>query len=245
MRPKKFLAGIILFHVLAVFTVQGGEPEFENDNRSGWKPESSLDEDPVQLQVYNFYARSADKNMKIQAAEGMERLAREGRITEEDPNSLALLEYLATEGVATRVRGAETSRYFPESRRVACRVLGEIGGETAETILLEVLRKDTDVTVLAEAVYSLGSITGVPREETAAAFTRLMNTNNLLWHDNNLAFALLGAVEKIAVNNGGFTNIPLFLALLEIPKGPFTKNVRRKAAETAKLLKDYDNERRK
>jgi hypothetical protein len=244
MRFKYIQVCITFFLLIVLFTAPGGEPDYTTDNRSGWKPESSLDEDPVQLQVYDFYARSADKNMKIQAVEGMEQLAREGKITEEDQNSLSLLEFLATEGVSSRVRGTENSRYFPESRRVACRVLGEIGGHTAETILLEVIRKDTDVTVLAEAVYSLAGITDVPGEETAAAFTRLMNTNTMLWQDNNLAFALIGAVEKIAVKNGGFTDIPLFLALLEIPKGPFSRNVRLKAVETAKLLKDYDNKNR-
>jgi HEAT repeat protein len=241
----KFFLFFLIF--TGAFTLFPGEPNFQEDtDREGWEESGpSLDDDPVQLQVFDYYGRSSDQEMKIEAVKGLEQLAKEGRITNEDYESLELLYYLATEGISNRKVGLSSYHYSPETRLLACRTLGYIGGERSSEILLDVLKKDADVTVLAEAAFAIGKILEKPDKAAIDSFTRAIKLNTLIWHDNNLALSLISAVENISRRNKGISDVSLFLSILDIPNGPFTKAVKYKAIEAAKQLKDYDTVSRK
>jgi hypothetical protein len=181
----------------------------------------------VQDRLLYAQALVPDAGMKLAVVEDIRQRADRGGISPADKPTLFILRSLIDENVRSEIRSpTATRRNFPEVRVAACRVLGQIGGETARGLLLSVLKYDYEPMVLSEAVYGLGKLGGRPDEETIDTIVQTIRRHVLPGKMNNLAFACLLAVDSFDPGFPGLENSDLFMAILSIRYGPFVPEVR-------------------
>jgi hypothetical protein len=191
----------------------------------------------IEFQVLSEKAFSSDPELKISVLEEIEKMIEDGQV--KDRNKVEfVLEYLAMEGTARRIReNARLVNYFPEVRRRAANLLGRLGGEEARAALVSVLVIDDEPMVKAEAAYALGVIGTDEGSVKAILFT--LEREDPSMPDNNLGYAICLALEKIAKKNGGLKEPEAYRALVRIAQGPYIKTVKQKALSTLEELKKY------
>jgi HEAT repeat protein len=208
---------------------QGGEQTIE---------ELYLSQD-IELQIIRGQALSNDRELKFLALQSIRASVEDGALTEDNPGLFIILESLATEGTARQVRseGAIINRY-PEIRRQSAQLLGEIGGKRSQQVLLTILQEDPEPMVLAEAVYALGTIGINDDNETLNHIVFMLRRENAREApDNNLAFASLLAMEKIATSQGGISDPDAINVVLEVAAGSYVRDVRLKAIDVINKLR--------
>jgi hypothetical protein len=197
----------------------------------------------VVYQVRREQAYSDDRELKMMVLDELEEMIQEGSV--DDPDKVQpILEYLGMEGTARRVK--ESNRlinYFPEVRRRAANLLGRLGGEKAKNSLITILIVDDEPMVKAEAAYALGVVGLNEANEAVKAILYTLEQQDPTMPDNNLAYAVCLALEKIAEKNNGFKEpqdtAEAARALVRIAQGNYIKTVRRKAVDTLDVLKQY------
>jgi HEAT repeat protein len=193
----------------------------------------------IEFQVLAEKAFSSDPDLKISVLEEIEKMIEDGQI--KDRNKVEfVLEYLAMEGTARRIReNARLVNYFPEVRRRAANLLGRLGGEQARVALVSVLVIDDEPMVKAEAAYGLGVIGTNEGSGTVKAILFTLEREDPSMPDNNLGYAICLALEKIAKKNGGLREPEAYRALVRIAQGPYIRTVKQKALATLEELKKY------
>ncbi len=201
-------------------------------------------EQDVDMRVIGSQARSSNRQSKALAVQAIRAMLNDGRITADNPELVPILRGLALEGTARQTRhGSDTIvNNFPEIRRSAAQLLGEVGGPGAQEALIKVLRSDDEPMVLAEAVYALGLIgRNDDNAVTSEIALMLRDQNSRTNPDNNLAYASLLALDRIAGQNGGVNDTLLIDAVLDIAShGAYLRIVRLKAVETLFALRGGD-----
>jgi HEAT repeat protein len=164
----------------------------------------------------------------------------DGRVGDSDEAVLTVLDSLAGEGVSSSVRsGGRVINDFPEVRRQAVQILGEIGGEVSKDILFRVVRDDPEPMVLSEAVYALGVIGENTNMETTLYLADVLKRNTARVNpDNNLAFACLLSLEKLMGSEEGIADPEVLTALLDVVSGNYIQSVRLKALDVIYQLRD-------
>ena len=159
----------------------------------------------------------------------------------DDPDKIEfVLEYLGMEGTSRRVReSARVINYYPEVRRRAANLLGQLGGEKAKNALIAIILADDEPMVKAEAAYALGVVGLNESNETVEALLMTLERENPEMPDNNLAYAVCLAMEKIGEKNNGIREPEAYRALVRIAQGTYIKTVKRKALQTLDVLKGY------
>jgi hypothetical protein len=187
--------------VILVLTVVAGGVAFaqnsDDDDRPATIEELYLSQ-KIEIQIISSQARSNDRESKLLAIETIGNLYESGDLSI-TPDLFTVIESLATEGTSREVRsGGRVVNYFPVVRQKAAELLGEIGGQGAANVLLEMVREDDEPMVLAEAVYALGKI-GMNEDNrvTDHLVFVLTRENAKAAPDNNLAMATLLALEKL------------------------------------------------
>lgn len=185
--------------ILALIVVAGGAAfaQSSNSNRPATIEELYLSQE-IEIQIISSQARSNDRDSKLLAIETIRNLYQAGDLSI-TPDLFTVIESLATEGTSREVRSAgRVVNYFPVVRKEAAALLGDIGGEGAAAVLLEIVREDPEPMVLAEAIYALGKI-GLNEDNrvTNHLVYVLTRENARQAPDNNLAFATLLALEKL------------------------------------------------
>jgi HEAT repeat protein len=194
----------------------------------------------VEMAVIREQAVTIDRGMKLQALDNMAELIESGKINEDSADALYLLDYLAMEGIAREVRvNGRLVNFFPEVRRRACELLGQVGGETATNTLLDVFDKETEPMVLAEAAYAMGKIGNTKNGDVVALLAHKIHHYNVVKPDDNFAFAVLLAFEKIAKANNGIEDPAVYEAVIEIANGNYIRDVRQKAYQVLASLRKY------
>lgn len=185
----------------------------------------------VEMQILRSQALSNDRDSKMLALQSLRSMVQDGGATATRDEVLLLLDTLATEGTRRTVRsGGAVLKNYPEIRRQAVNLMGEIGGDAVENSLIGVLEADTEPMVLAEAVYALGRIEDDRESRTLDHIARVLARENIKqMPDNNLAFASLLAIEKIAERTDGINNPELLDTLLGVTSGNYIRDVRLKA----------------
>ena len=80
----------------------------------------------------------------------------EGRTS---PDMVSSLRSLAGEGVTTKARtNGRLMNNYPDIRKKACELLGQVGTEDAKNTLVQIIADDQEPMVVAAAVHSLGDI---------------------------------------------------------------------------------------
>ena len=194
----------------------------------------------IEIGIIREQAVTLDRDAKMLALDNLQEMVDDGKITEDSAEALYLLDYLAMEGVNRQVRmGGRLINYFPMVRRKAAHILGQIGGETAVNTLLDVLSDDVEPMVKAEAAYALGQIGFNENEQVSQVLAYEVMNQNIINPDDNFAFAVMLAYEKIAETNGGIWEPSVYLSLIQISQGNYIKDVRDKALEVMDTLRNY------
>ena len=194
----------------------------------------------IEFQILSEKAFSTDPELKLSVLDEIEKTIQDGQV--KDRNKVEfVLEYLAMEGTARRIReNARLINYFPEVRRRAANLLGQLGGEGARNALISVLVIDDEPMVKAEAAYALGLIGMDEGSGTVKAILYTLERENPAQPDNNLGYAICLALEKIAKKNNGIKEADAYRALVRIAQGPYIRTVKQKALETLEELKKYE-----
>jgi len=193
-------------------------------------------EQDVDIRIIDSQASSSSRATKSLALQTLQAMLEDGRISPGHPEIVPILRGLALEGTGRKVRqGSPTVvNDFPEIRRSSAQLLGQIGGEDARDALIKVLRDDNEPMVLAEAVYALGLIGSNENNQVTIAIAQMLrNQNSRENPDNNLAYASLLALERIAAATDGIDDVMVIDAVLDIVgHGAYLRFVRLKATET-------------
>ena len=169
----------------------------------------------------------------------------DGKIKKGDPAIHNILDSLSGEGIKSVVtENRRKINYYPEVRRRACKLLGELGGEISRDTLIDITQKDDETMVLSQAVYALGIIGLNENNQALEAIAQVIDADaNKLRVDDNLAIASLLAIEKIAKKNGGFEEEPdpffIFRSIIKIKEGNYSPNVKKWADMLLDRLKNY------
>jgi hypothetical protein len=193
-------------------------------------------------------AKASDRESKLQALNDIEKIVGGDGITADDRGILELLEYLSGEGVARTVReNRRTVNYYPIVRRRAIELMGKLGAKTTDDdvvrlaidTLLDVLIRDPEVMVKAEAAYALGVI-GVDDEgRVVRTLADMISRQTAVGPDNNFAYAVCLAIDMLARKNQGIRHYQAYTALVTIMQGNYTRAVKEKAFEVLQALKEY------
>ena len=199
----------------------------------------------IEFQILSEKAFSDSREIKLDVLDEIEGMIEEGTI--DDPDKVEfVLEYLGMEGTARRVReSARLINYYPEVRRRSANLLGRLGGERAKNALVSILLIDDEPMVKAEAAYALGVIGTNDGNEVVRALLFTLENEDPQMPDNNLAYAVCLAVEKIVESNDGDLDSAAYAdlarTLVRIAQGNYIKTVRRKALQTLEVLKEYQS----
>jgi HEAT repeat protein len=217
---------------------ESAETEEESEAAEQTIEELYLSQD-LEIQILRSQALSNDREMKELALRGVRDMVQNGTATE---GVYAILESLASEGVARRVRSnGSVVNYYPEIRREAAELLGQVGGERAKNTLVDVLRDDPEPMVLAEAAYALGQIGLNPENEVSDRIVQtLLMENASETPDNNLAFSLIISLERLSEQTGGLADPEVLNVLLETASSPYIRTVRRRAVEAIVNMREHN-----
>ncbi len=231
---------LLIFTVVIPVFAQDGQAAEEDAQAERTIEELYLSQD-LELQIMRSQALSNDREMKQLALRNMRAMIENGN---QSQGMYVILESLATEGVARQVRseGAIINN-FPEIRREATELLGRVGGETAKTTLITIIRDDPEPMVLAEAAYALGQIGLNPNNEVSDYLAQtLLRENARPTPDNNLAFSLILSLERLSAQNDGIADPEVLGALLEAASSPYIRAVRRRAIEAIINMREHGKE---
>ena len=168
----------------------------------------------AEIRLIRELALTQDRGIKLLALENIQTMLDEGKLSTGAPEAHFILDYLAAEGLTRTVREANRLvNYFPEVRRRAVNLLGQLGGQQATDTLVGVLTTDDEPMVLAEAAYALGTIGDNEDNRTSQSLASVVIAQDTVAPDNNFAFASLLAFEKIAQANNGINDVLAFEAI--------------------------------
>lgn len=194
----------------------------------------------IKTQIIKAEAASPDRDMKMVALTDIREMVAEGS-ARDNPEILEVLGDLAGEGVTNIVREQGlVINDFPEVRREAAKILGEMGTPEAARELNTILLTDPEPMVMSEAILAISNIsvedTNARNRSMAAAIYRQTAVNK----DNNFAYTYLQAVENVASREGGINDPMIFEEVAKIAdaRQGYNRVVRERAFRLLRELKD-------
>ncbi len=141
-------------------------------------------------------AQSDELDNKRVALEYLASLLKEGNTSDQ---VIKALDQLAGEGITTQTRSnGRLINNFPEIRREACKLLGQVKTEHAKNTLISIAVADNEPMVIAAAVKSLGEIGINENDEAVDAIAFANRRNQVLNPTSSLALEVLNAFEMLA-----------------------------------------------
>lgn len=192
----------------------------------------------IEFQILREKAFSEDYDVKMGALDDLDKKISEGSIGDNTAQVEFVLEYLAMEGSGRTAR--ESGRLvnnFPEVRRRSANMLGRIGTEAAKDALIRVLLIDEEPMVKAEAVYALGVIGMNDDNEVVRVLAFTLDREDPSRPDNNFAYALALAIEKIVQKQKSAVDPAAYRTLVKIAGGNYLRTVKTKALQVLDQLK--------
>ncbi|MCP5515257.1 MAG: HEAT repeat domain-containing protein [Spirochaetales bacterium] len=199
----------------------------------------------IEIAIITELAAADTREQKLVALDTIEKMVNDGKVKEGDIQLHSVLTSLSGEGTSTVVRESNRkTNYYPEVRRRAAKLLGEIGGENSKNSLIDIAMKDVEPMVLSQAVYGLGVIGLNDNNEALLAISSVIDADSKKYVvDDNLAVASLLAIEKIAKKNGGFADEPdpkfIYKSIIAIQQGNYSTNVKKWASLLIERLRQY------
>lgn len=232
------------FIVLAALVLLCGSA-FAQDSKSsqGKGKEATVEERYLESAEVRFIKEQAiqpDRDSKEKALKSLGELIKNGKVGENDKEVHVILESLSMEGIGIQVReDRRLVNNYPDIRRDACNLLGQMGTEAAKDILINVLLSDDETMVLSEAVYALGVIGQNENNQVSEAISYIILNQDIINPDSNFAMATLFAFEKLAAKNNGLNDPNAFRALIRLSQGNYKRDVKLKANQVIDKLKKY------
>jgi hypothetical protein len=241
----KFTRIFLIFSILFIITIMPLLSQ-DNDERVPTIEELYLEE--PELLLISEYANTVDRETNLLALEQIELMIKENRMGDNEAVVLGILNQLAQSGT-TRV-AMENNRvinYFPMVRKKATELIGLLGSETgdddlelnAEIMLIHILTNDIEVMVKSEAAFALGVIGLNQNGGALSAISKQIRYQTATAPDNNFAFAVILAIEKIAEAQDGLDDYEGYAALIAVMQGSYNQMVREKALEVLNNMKQY------
>ena len=190
----------------------------------------------IKTQVVRTLSNSPDRDMKMIAVLNFAQMVAEG--TADNPEIVAILGNLAGEGVTNVVREqGHVQNDFPDVRREAARILGELGTEQAAQQLNTILLTDPEPMVMAEAILAISKIEVEDRDARDRSMAASIYRQTAINKDNNFAYTFLQSIDTVARREGGIANPMIFEEIAKIAdaRNGYNRVVRDRAFQ---LLRD-------
>ena len=140
-------------------------------------------------------ATSPDYDNKLVALGFLEEAINNGRSS---PEMVAALSGLAGDGILTQARtNNRVTNNFPDVRRKACELLGQIPTEESKNTLVQITLNDNEPMVLSAAVHALGEIGINNNDEVSAAIAWAEKRSAILNPTSSFGFECIVAYEKL------------------------------------------------
>jgi len=242
---RRFLSAVCCLALAAGIATVGAQttPQGTAPAQNAAGGEQTIEElylNNVAMRVLREQATSTDLDSQLLALTSLRDMIENGKIQSDSAVANDILSYLSFDGISRPVyQNNHVVNNFPEVRREACNLMGQIGGDNSEAILLKVLATDYEPMVLAEAVYALGKIGLNQNNLVSQSIAAAMIRQDAVHPDNNFAFASLLAVEKIAKKNSGLKDPDTYQAIIRISEGSYIPDVKQKALQVLDELKSY------
>ena len=191
----------------------------------------------MEIMIIRELASSNSRDQKLMSLEYIGEAISRGNTNDE---IRVTLENLGSQG--TRVVARENGRVvnnYPDVRRQAARLLGQMGTEEARLSLVSMIQVETEPVVIQEIIKSLGDIGLNPNNETVNQIGWIFRRFNNLNPDNILALATIDAIEKIARANNGIASTEAVQVLMLISEGYYISPVRERARQLIAELRSY------
>jgi hypothetical protein len=193
----------------------------------------------IEFQILREKAFSDDLELKMSVLDDLDKKINEGSIGDNKSQVGFVLEYLAMEGSSRTVReDGRLINNFPEVRRRAANMLGRLGGQDSQRALVTVLLSDNEPMVKAEAAYGLGVIGLNAGNEAVNAIAFAFDREDPTKPDNNYAYAIVLAIEKLSQKTGGIKDPAAYRTLVKIAQGSYLRTVKAKALQVLDTLKN-------
>lgn len=195
----------------------------------------------IKTQIIKAEATAYDRDMKKLALEGIEEMIEEGSASG-NPEIVAILDDLAGEGVTTIIREEGLIiNDFPDIRREAVRLLGQLGTQQAADHLKTILLTDPEPMVMSEAILAISNI---EVEDTVARDRALVDSiyrQTARNKDSNFAYTYLEAVKNIVFREGSINNPAIIeeVAKLADARQGYISEVQKKALKLLQELKEF------
>lgn len=190
---KIFAAALILAGTTAIFaeTVQRAS---NNKNSSETSVENEYLSD-IDTDIITSLANSDEYDNKRVALDYLRNAIEEGNTSD---GVVHALDKLAGEGITSQTRqNGRVMNNFPDIRREACLLLGQVKTEHAKNTLVSVAVADNEPMVIAAAVRSLGDIGINENDEVVDAIAFANRRNEVLNPTSSLALEVLNAFEVL------------------------------------------------
>jgi HEAT repeat protein len=229
----RFIALILVLLFLPFVTIFGQE----SNQRPLTIEELFLSQD-IEVQIIRNQALANDRESKLLALQTIRNMINSGSAQANEAAVIAVLDSLAGEGVYRVVRqGGAVVNNFPEVRRQAANLLGQMGGDAAKSVLVKILADDPEPMVLSEAVFAIGRA-GINEPQTIVRIVDVLRRNTFrVTPDNNLAYASLLALEQLSTVGDGIARADVIQALIEVVSGNYIEVVRAKALDILSNLR--------
>ncbi|MEL3906644.1 MAG: HEAT repeat domain-containing protein [Treponema sp.] len=177
------------------------------------------------------------RDSKLVALQYIENALNEGRKTEEIQ---AALSSLATTGLSTVIReDGRVINNYPDIRRRACELLGQMGTDEAKDVLVAVMYTDNEPSVITAAVKSLGTIGKNNNDEVSDMINWIARKFDTVNPTSSLALEILNTFERMA---GSISNKKdMFETIMRIANNySYVTPVRTKAHEVMRAISNAD-----
>ena len=191
---KRF--GLLLAVLCAVITLSAQEAAGnDSQNSSEMSVEDAYLESYTNM-VVSEYVNADGRDNKMVAIQYIKKAVEGGNSSPEIVNALTSL---ATDGIksVSRENGRVVNNY-PDIRRDACELLGQVKTEESKNALVQVLYTDNEPMVITAAVRSLGEIGINNADETTEMIAWIAKKFDVVNPTSSLALEILDAFEKLA-----------------------------------------------
>ena len=127
----------------------------------------------------------------------------------------------------------------PLVRRAAVRIISTEPNKDTASTLVQVLVRDNESIVKAEAAYSLGDI-GINDQFVINGLSKAIREMITKNPDNGLATAIIVSIEQIGKKNGGIQDQTLFSYLIRLASSNYFRQVRNRALKVLEDMSNYE-----
>lgn len=214
-----------------------------NPSNPDWVP---IDPEPdrrsageaVELAGARILAMRAGRNGQLEAVRIVRGLLDQGSIHPNDAEALEIVRYVLGSGVT--ILNPSGGSDFPLVRIEAARLLARLAGPNAREVLYDVILRDHEPAVVAEAIRAVAVMDAPPEEELYDIMTARIRTMNYGEPDDRLAFTILESVLLMHESAWQVEDPDLYEGIIGIARGEYVAGVRRKAVEVLETLRDGD-----